>query len=278
MTIDTQREIDLVSLSTKLDYLVQRHEMLEDLIREMTPVAREVMKVGANQLAEWEAKGVFTLLGVLAERVVPLLETLKNLTEADVLAVANEAGDVIHHAEEFRGVGVMGAMRATRDREVQHGLAIAIEVLRHLGRERDPSTLPVPTTVQFAPPPTATAAPRPTMSSAAAPSVPRPDPAARVVWEGKTFTGEGFLVDPNDWSEDLATKMAAGFGIPLTEDHWRVLRWIRQDWQSSGASPNVRRTATGSGVGTQRMYELFPKTPGKTAAMVAGVPKPVGCV
>jgi tRNA 2-thiouridine synthesizing protein E len=57
-----------------------------------------------------------------------------------------------------------------------------------------------------------------------------------------------------------------------------VLRWIRQDFLATGASPNVRRVAGGSGVGTRRMYELFPRTPGKTAAMLAGVPKPIGCV
>ena len=44
------------------------------------------------------------------------------------------------------------------------------------------------------------------------------------------------------------------------------------------ADANVRRAASGSGVGTRRMYELFPKTPGKSAAMIAGIPKPAGCV
>jgi TusE/DsrC/DsvC family sulfur relay protein len=264
MTLDNETTIDLESLNARLDYLVARHEMLEDLIREMTPVVREAMKVGTERLAAWEERGVFTLLAELADRVVPLLETVRNLTEPDVLAVANEAGEVIHHAVDYRPVGMMGAMRATRDKDIQHGMALALEVLRHLGRERNPSNLPVPTHA-------------PAVSHAPAPAAPD-DPSQRVVWEGVTFTAEGFLAEPNEWSEALAEKMAGAVGIALTEDHWTVLRWIRQDWSTTGASPNVRRTSVGSGIGTQALYQLFPRTPGKTAAMLAGVPKPVGCV
>jgi tRNA 2-thiouridine synthesizing protein E len=99
-----------------------------------------------------------------------------------------------------------------------------------------------------------------------------------VTWEGRQFDAAGFLLDPGTWDEALAVKMAAALSLTLTDDHWTVLRWIRQDFLATGASPNVRRVAGGSGVGTRRMYELFPRTPGKTAAMLAGVPKPIGCV
>ena len=50
------------------------------------------------------------------------------------------------------------------------------------------------------------------------------------------------------------------------------------DYADTHASPNVRRFAKGSGVGTGAVYKLFPGTPGKKVAMIAGVPKPVGCV
>lgn len=267
------RTVDLEALEAKIDYLVARHEMLEDLIREFTPVAREVVRVGQGKLGAWEDQGLFELLAALGDRAVPLARTLVNLTEPDVLAVANEAGQVIHHAADVRPVGMFGAVRATSDPEVQHGLAVALEVLRHLGRARAEHVSLPPTS------PGPTPAPAPARVVAPAELAPKVLTArAQVTWEGVAFWDDGFLVDPATWSEDLATKMAAGLGLELTDEHWTVLRWIRADHAASGASPNVRRTATGSGVGTKRMYELFPRTPGKTAAMLAGVPKPVGCV
>jgi tRNA 2-thiouridine synthesizing protein E len=119
-------------------------------------------------------------------------------------------------------------------------------------------------------------APASSGTASAAPAA--PNPAGPVTWEGRSFDAAGFLLDPGTWDEALAVKMASALGLTLSDDHWTVLRWIRQDFLATGASPNVRRVAGGSGVGTRRMYELFPRTPGKTAAMLAGVPKPIGCV
>ena len=48
---------------------------------------------------------------------------------------------------------------------------------------------------------------------------------------------------------DLAQKIAAGLSIELGDDHWTVIEWVRADYFETGASPNVRRTAKGSGVG-----------------------------
>ena len=77
---------------------------------------------------------------------------------------------------------------------------------------------------------------------------------------------------PREWRQ-----MAKVF-VALGDEHWTVTQWARSDFAETGASPNVRRSGCGSGVGTQAMYRLFPPTPGKTCAMIAGVPKPVGCV
>lgn len=267
MTTNPPVAVDLAALDAKLDYLVARHEMLEDLIRELTPVLRDVLRVGAERMAVWDNQGLFELLATLGDRAVPLLRTIETLTAPDVLAIASEASEVVHHASEVRPVGMLAALRSTADRDVQHGLGVALEVLRHLGKARAGS--PHTYTTPAAEPQTACEVPGP---------APNPTSAERVLWEGATFTGDGFLVDPSAWTEELAGKMATALGLELTDEHWAVLRWVRADWATTGASPNVRRTATGSGVGTKRMYELFPHTPGKTAAMLAGVPKPVGCI
>jgi TusE/DsrC/DsvC family sulfur relay protein len=90
---------------------------------------------------------------------------------------------------------------------------------------------------------------------------------------------EGFFVDPEQWSEDLVPALAAREGIDdLTDEHWQVVRFMREQWQTTGAGPSVRALSKTSGVPIKRLYELFPKGPAKTAAKIAGIPKPHGCI
>jgi tRNA 2-thiouridine synthesizing protein E len=89
---------------------------------------------------------------------------------------------------------------------------------------------------------------------------------------------EGFLIDPNEWTESLAGELASNIGIELTDGHWRAIRFARADFAASGETPTLRRMATAGGVSTKEMFELFPKKPAKKLAYVAGLPKPVGCV
>jgi tRNA 2-thiouridine synthesizing protein E len=89
---------------------------------------------------------------------------------------------------------------------------------------------------------------------------------------------EGFLEDPSQWDEQLAELLAAQIGIELTDDHWRAIRFARQDFSETGETPTLRRMAMVGGVSTREMFQLFPKKPAKKLAYVAGLPKPVGCV
>ncbi|MEZ4320037.1 MAG: TusE/DsrC/DsvC family sulfur relay protein [Myxococcota bacterium] len=293
MDTDLTRSLD--ALHAKLDYVVERQRYTEELVRDMTPVAREAMTATAARLAEWEERGWFLLAGELvalfdriagaygpddvrelSDSVVQILDTVRNVTQPDVLAFANDATDVLHHAGDVKPVGPLGVLGASTDRDVQRGTAIALEILRHLGRAGNAGT-----TRRAAPKAERTpSAPSPAPAPAACdPIRPSPPPSSEVVvWEGHRFTAEGFLLDTEAWDRALAEKMAAGLQIELTDAHWAVLDWARSDFLASGASPNVRRVASGSGVGTKRMYELFPGTPGKTTAMLAGIPKPVGCL
>jgi len=90
---------------------------------------------------------------------------------------------------------------------------------------------------------------------------------------------EGFFVDPHQWSEDLVPELARRAGIDeLTDEHWQVVRFMREQWRTTGAGPSVRALSKTSGVPIKRLYELFPKGPAKTAARIAGIPKPRGCI
>ncbi len=90
---------------------------------------------------------------------------------------------------------------------------------------------------------------------------------------------EGFLVNPADWSKELAVEIAKEEGIEeLTEQHWKVIDFCRQNAETSGAAPTLRQITKGAGVPTKDLFKLFPKGPAKKVAKIAGLGKPEGCV
>ena len=90
---------------------------------------------------------------------------------------------------------------------------------------------------------------------------------------------DGFFVDANQWTEAMAPELARDEGIdPLTEDHWRVIKFMRDEYFEKGTGPTVRALGKTSGVSVKELYELFPKGPAKLAAKIAGIPKPRGCI
>jgi TusE/DsrC/DsvC family sulfur relay protein len=89
---------------------------------------------------------------------------------------------------------------------------------------------------------------------------------------------EGFLTDYAEWSEDLATSMARLIGIELTDEHWRAIRFAREDFREKGEAPTLRRLNVAGEVPTKSMFALFPQKPAKKLAYVSGLPKPHGCV
>ena len=90
---------------------------------------------------------------------------------------------------------------------------------------------------------------------------------------------EGFFVDPEQWTEEMAPELARRDGIDLlTDAHWTVLRFMRSEFFEKGTGPTVRLLGKKSGVSVKDLYQLVPKGPAKVAARVAGIPKPRGCI
>jgi TusE/DsrC/DsvC family sulfur relay protein len=89
---------------------------------------------------------------------------------------------------------------------------------------------------------------------------------------------EGFLTEYDEWDEELATVLAQQIGIELTDAHWQVIRFLREDFKIQGETATTRRVQTVAGVPVKDQFALFPKKPGKKMAYIAGLPKPRGCV
>jgi TusE/DsrC/DsvC family sulfur relay protein len=91
---------------------------------------------------------------------------------------------------------------------------------------------------------------------------------------------EGFLVDPGQWDDAVAVFLAKSEeGLEtLSEEHWAVIRFIRNHYQETNLAPMVRSICKTTGLQLKRIYELFPSGPAKGACKLAGLPKPDGCV
>ena len=91
---------------------------------------------------------------------------------------------------------------------------------------------------------------------------------------------EGFMLNPEEWNEDIALALAKSQeGIDsLTEEHWSAIRYIREYYEEKKMAPMVRKVCKNSGLSLTRIFELFPSGPAKGACKLAGLPKPDGCV
>ena len=98
---------------------------------------------------------------------------------------------------------------------------------------------------------------------------------------GKSFEvdEDGFLQNPELWDEEVCKAFAPHEHIEeVTDEHWAVIRYIREYYLEFGVAPMIRKLCKESGCNLKRMYELFPSGPAKGACKLAGLPKPTGCV
>ena len=81
--------------------------------------------------------------------------------------------------------------------------------------------------------------------------------------EGRKYdvAEDGFLQEPDRWSDAVAEDFAKSEAVDhLTENHWKVIRYIRDYYTQFGIAPMVRKLCK------------------ETGFKLAGLPKPTGCV
>ncbi|MBI2388201.1 MAG: TusE/DsrC/DsvC family sulfur relay protein [Deltaproteobacteria bacterium] len=290
-------------LSVEIARIGERQRQTEELIEEFTPILKEVMATATDRLDHFEKKGYFAFgkeaLGLvdrvvegfspddvrqLGDAVVSILDTVRALTQPDVLAIAGEVSQVLVRADEAKPIGIVGMMRATRNDDVQRGMAVMMELLKHVGRaasaaskSKKPRAV-VRQSARLALPAAPTKVDRSAPKRAAV-CTPRNEPVvAATVIDGVAFTADGHVVDPNAWTRELGEKIAKTQGLPLGEVQWKIIEFARKEFLETKASPNIRRITQAVGLSTKEIYLLFPKAPARTVAKIAGIPKPAGCL
>lgn len=278
------------ALTGQIAYLVERQELMEELIAEANPIIKAMMDAGIIEFAKWEKQGVFAFIkemrGLfdqiithygpddmrnLAEHVVEILDTVRNITQSDVLDMANEATDGLRDATGADPVGAWGVLRATKDEDVRKGLAVMVEVLRRVGRKANKGGEAAPPPRRALPAPVASTRPK----DAPRAPIPQMPPAPVKPAACGVPSSDGFV---EDWTAETGAANAATLGLEWTPERQAIAEWVRADYIATGVSPNVRRISKVGGFDMRQFYQLFPKGPAKLAAQVAGVPKPVGCI
>ena len=93
---------------------------------------------------------------------------------------------------------------------------------------------------------------------------------------------DGYIVNPEDWNDDLAQTLAAEEGLVLTDEYWSIVRFMREYWEQHKVAPDVRHVikhlADNQGhdkkLAKQHLFKLFPYGYVKQACKIAGMQRP----
>lgn len=96
---------------------------------------------------------------------------------------------------------------------------------------------------------------------------------------------EGYLENLLDWNPDVAELIAQNEGLKLTEAHWEIIELIQRFYAEFDLSPAMRPLVkyTTHHLGAEKgksiyLLSLFPGSPPKLAAKIAGLPRPANCL
>jgi TusE/DsrC/DsvC family sulfur relay protein len=296
----------LDALDARLAAMMERQRKQDELFDELRPMMSVMMREATRRLDAFEKRGHVEFVKELVkvgdrvlesysaddvrqfgDAVIGILDTVRAMTQPEVLAVMGDAAELVAEPEKAEALGLVGMVRATGNSDVQRGMGVMMELLKKVGqgaaaakraRQPKPRSAPRLPARAVAGGLAATAPRRAVAAAGPACATPKPPGPAAVVIDGVAFTADGHLADPAAWSRPLAERVAATLGVAMTEAHWRVVGFARADWEATKASPNIRRITTSIDVSTKELYALFPKAPARTVAKIAGTPKPAGCL
>ncbi|MDD3518985.1 MAG: TusE/DsrC/DsvC family sulfur relay protein [Chromatiales bacterium] len=91
----------------------------------------------------------------------------------------------------------------------------------------------------------------------------------------------GYLVNLDEWNEKVAEAMAAKESLTLTDRHWDLIHYLRDEYFNNGEhQPNTRAIVKAmqekwddDSVEAKTLYSLFPLDPSKQGGRISGLPE-----
>ena len=95
----------------------------------------------------------------------------------------------------------------------------------------------------------------------------------------------GYLQDMSQWQPNVAEAIAQKEGMNLGDDHWEVINFVREFYETYDTSPAIRALVKAMQVkfgpekaNSRYLHRLFPDGPAKLPTKLAGLPKPAKCL
>lgn len=140
----------LLANTRRFNALLIQLESALDLVDELQVLTRPMFHSAVHALDQLEHKGYFAFgregvriaervvtefseddVRALGDNIVTILRTVKNMTQPDIMALANRAADSLHETEAVDpNVSVWSLVRDMNDPKVRQGLARLMRVLR----------------------------------------------------------------------------------------------------------------------------------------------------
>jgi len=166
VTLDDVMELAkrLARNTRNLNDMLDTLESAQDFIRDAAPLTKDMMTEATTQLGELERKGYFGFarqgmyvmdqivtsfdeddVKQLGDNVVLILNTVKALTQPEMMTMLNNLTQGFHDAESEAqagqlDIGMFGLLKQMRDPEVRRGLAITLETLRRVSAQAPKSS------------------------------------------------------------------------------------------------------------------------------------------
>ena len=151
----------MLKLVRNVDTLNEMFEMMEsvnDLAKDVSPILHQMGLDGIHMMNEFEQKGYFEFMKesmkivdnivthfgaedvkLLADNAVTILETIKTLTQPEMLKAIN-SGLVVYKSIDVRGVpeySLFKAIKEMNSKEMRRGIGFMITFLKNIARETD---------------------------------------------------------------------------------------------------------------------------------------------
>jgi uncharacterized protein YjgD (DUF1641 family) len=140
----------------KFTWVLDTFESMYDLMQDMGPVVRETIIDTIRKMAELEQKGYFEFFNemtramdnvvthysgedvkLLADNIVTIMDTVKNITQPEMLLAMNNAVNVFQKLEmdDIPDYTLWKAMKEMRSPEMRKGIGFMITFLKNLSNE-----------------------------------------------------------------------------------------------------------------------------------------------